>query len=73
MSQLEAFLEKTWEGILSGDPQKIAKTFYGLDETNRHIVLEHLKKMAGQAGWQPGQVKAAQTALGVILAEGKSK
>jgi hypothetical protein len=66
MNSLEAFLEKTWDGILSRDEQKIQTTYLGLDVQNQHVVLEHLKKMATEPGWHPEQVKSARTALKAI-------
>ncbi len=70
MNQLEAFLEKTWDSLLSRDPDRIERTFLSLDMDSQHVVLEHLKKMAGEPGWQPEQVTSARTALKVIRPKG---
>jgi len=66
MNALEAFLEKTWDGLLSREPEKVRLTFSSLDEQNQRVVLEHLKKMASEPGWHPEQVLSAQTALDAI-------
>ena len=67
MNQLETFLEKTWDALLSRDPVQIAKTYAGLDTSSQHVVLEHLKKMANEPGWLESQVVSAQAALKVLL------
>jgi hypothetical protein len=66
MSHLEAFLEQTWDGILSRDPQKIASVFNDLSEENKKVVLSHLQKMANESGWHPEQVSSAVIALNVL-------
>ena len=66
MTHLEAFLEQTWDGILSRDPEKVQSTFKSLNEGNRKIVVEHLKKMVSEPGWHVEQVKSAQVALSAI-------
>lgn len=68
MNAIEVFLEKTWDGILSCETKKIQQTFSSLDEQNQLVVLEHLRKMTGELGWQPEQVKSASAALQVIAA-----
>lgn len=67
MNQLETFLEKTWDALLSRDPVQIAKAYAGLDVSSQHIVLEHLKKMTSELGWLEPQVISAQAALKVLL------
>jgi hypothetical protein len=66
MSRLEAFLEQTWDGILSRDAQKIATTFSGLSDDNRKVVIAHLHKMAEEPDWHPEQVKSARVALEIL-------
>ena len=66
MDYLEAFLEKTWDGLLSRDRHSIMQTFNCLDSANQHVVLEHLKKMANETGWHPEQVLSAKVALEAI-------
>ena len=63
MNHLEAFLEKTWDALLSREPEKIVQTFSTLDPDSQHVVLEHLKNMVSEAGWHPEQVISAQAAL----------
>ncbi len=66
MKALEAFLEKTWDGILSRDPQKVASVYSALSVENQKVVLNHLQKMAHEPGWHPEQVKSASFALDVV-------
>jgi hypothetical protein len=66
MNALEVFLEKTWDGLLSREKEKIQQTFLSLDAQNQHVVLEHLKKMASEPGWHAEQVKSANVALEAI-------
>jgi hypothetical protein len=66
MTHLEAFLEQTWDGILSRDAAKVDHVFAGLNEENRKVVVAHLHKMAEEAGWHPAQVESARFALNVI-------
>jgi hypothetical protein len=69
MNHLEAFLEKTWDALLSRDPEKIVRTFSTLDLDSQHVVLEHLKKMVSETGWHPEQVISAQAALQALQSE----
>ncbi len=69
MNQLDAFLEKTWDSLLSRDPQRIKQTYSSLDPDSQHVVREHLKKMVGESGWQPEQILSARAALQAIEAE----
>ena len=69
MNHLEAFLEKTWDSLLSRDPEKIVRTFSDLDPDSQHVVLEHLKKMVSETGWHPEQVISAQAALQALQSE----
>ncbi|MHC1740728.1 MAG: hypothetical protein AB9897_06405 [Anaerolineaceae bacterium] len=66
MNQLEAFLEKTWDSLLSRNPQRITRTFTELDPASQHVVIEHLKKMTSDSGWQAEQVISARAALHAI-------
>jgi hypothetical protein len=69
MNHLEAFLEKTWDALLSRDPEKIVRTFSTLDPDSQHVILEHLKKMVSETGWHPEQVISAQAALQALQSE----
>jgi hypothetical protein len=66
MDHLEAFLEHTWDGILSCDAQKVASVYTALSVENQKVVLKHLQKMAHEPGWHPEQVRSASFALDVI-------
>lgn len=66
MTNLESFLEKTWDDILSRDPKKIALVFTNLGKEDQAVVLGHLHKMTEESGWHPEQVISAQTALNVL-------
>ena len=66
MNKLEAFLEKTWDGILSREEVTIKETFASLDPESKKVVFDHLHKMAAESGWHPEQVISAQTALQVL-------
>jgi len=59
--------EKTWEQLLSREPEMVKKTFAALDEESQQSVITHLKEMATGAGWHPEQVKSATVALESIL------
>ncbi len=72
MTNLESFLEQTWDGILSRDPRRIAAVFNSLGSKDQTVVLEHLIKMASESGWHPEQVISARAALNVLESkEGK--
>lgn len=66
MNKLEAFLEKTWDALLSREPQKIQETFKQLDPESQRVVIDHLKKMASEDGWHPEQVLSARAALDAL-------
>ena len=60
-------LEKTWDQLLSRDPQTIKNTFVGLDKNSQQTVIVHLQEMATGTGWHSEQVKSASIALAAIL------
>jgi hypothetical protein len=66
MNHLEAFLEQTWDSILSRDADRVQTVFAGLSDENRKVVLAHLRKMAEESGWHSEQVKSARFALDVL-------
>jgi hypothetical protein len=70
MTHLEAFLEQTWDGILSRDAEKVNVVFLGLSDENQKVVLNHLHKMSEESGWHPEQVKSARFALDVLEPSG---
>jgi hypothetical protein len=55
--------EHFWAEILSEDPVQIGSAFDRLAPGERLRVLEHLRRMARDDGWQPGQRRRARTAL----------
>ena len=59
-------LEALWEDLLSRSPERVKTAFATLDPAERKVVLEHLHKMAGEAGWQPEQRWSAQAALQIL-------
>jgi len=60
-------LEKTWDQLLSRDPQTIKNCFAGLDKDSQQTVIDHLQEMTTGAGWHPEQVISASLALAAIL------
>lgn len=66
MGSLEAFLEKTWDALLSRETEQIQSTYLSLDGQNQRVVLEHLKKMVSEPGWHPEQMTSARAALDAI-------
>lgn len=73
MNQLEAFLEKTWDSLLSRDPQQIQNTFAALDPASQKVVVSHLKKMVSEEGWHSEQVISAQAALNALSNQDRGK
>jgi hypothetical protein len=59
-------IEEVWEALLSENPAAIRKLWMDLTDDEALAVLEHLKRMASEEGWQPAQKQAAETALRVI-------
>lgn len=66
MIDMHNSLEKLWDNILSRNPERIHKTFTSLDESSRTEIINHLKKMAFESGWNPEQIKSAKVALEVL-------
>lgn len=60
------YLEKIWDDILSRRPARIRRRFDLLDEASRLEVLQHLKRMTTEDGWQEAQVASAQAALAAL-------
>lgn len=60
-------LENLWDRILSRDESLIQEAFSELDESEREIIISHLKRMANEPGWHDEQRKSAQAALQSIL------
>ena len=60
------YLEEIWDDILSRRPARIRRRFNLLDEASRQEVIQHLKKMITEEGWQEVQVASAQAALAAL-------
>jgi hypothetical protein len=60
------FFEQFWSGLLSREPEHIRAVFCGLDEANQALVIKHLRRMVGEAGWHAEQKKSARAALKAI-------
>ena len=52
-----------WDAILSRESERIRQAFSALDDSSRAVVRQHLRKMVGEAGWHPEQIKSARAAL----------
>ncbi|HEY5573318.1 MAG TPA: hypothetical protein VIK64_09935 [Anaerolineales bacterium] len=63
-------LEEFWEYLLSGEPERVQVAIEDLDETQKPAVIAHLRRMASEAGWQPGQRDSARAALEIITTKG---
>jgi hypothetical protein len=58
--------ERFWAEILSGDSARVRQAFARLAPDERHRVLDHLRRMADEEGWQPGQRRRARAALAAV-------
>jgi hypothetical protein len=56
-------LEILWNDLLSRDSKQVQRAFSRLDEESRQAVLQHLNRMAVEAGWHPEQRISAEAAL----------
>lgn len=63
MNEMNDFLEKIWDGILSRVPQLVQETFSSLDRSSQCAVIEHLRRMVSEDDWHPEQVISAREAL----------
>lgn len=52
-----------WEAVLSEQPEQVRGAVNPLDADTRAAVVAHLRDMACEPGWQPGQATAARAAL----------
>ena len=66
MSDIFSSAEQFWENILSRNPEQILEAFRSLDDPSRLTVLNHLRDMASEEGWQSEQRLSAQAALDAI-------
>ncbi len=60
------FLEKTWGEILSRRPARIRRMYALLDEASQKEVMDHLRRMVSEDGWQEPQVISARAALAAL-------
>jgi hypothetical protein len=56
-------LEQIWSDLLSRQTDVILLAFEQLDPTSRQTVIDHLRDMANDPGWQPEQRESALVAL----------
>jgi hypothetical protein len=65
--QMESqFLEQVWGEIISSRPQRIKRMFMSLDLASQKEVIQHLKRMATEEGWQAVQVRSAREAIAAL-------
>lgn len=62
----DEFSEHFWDALLSREPERIRAVLCGLDEANQALVIKHLRRMVGEAGWHAEQKKSARAALKAI-------
>jgi hypothetical protein len=55
--------ELFWSRLLSGEADLIHAAWETVGAGDRESVRRHLRSMAEEEGWQPGQREAARTAL----------
>jgi hypothetical protein len=60
---LDGYLEKLWDGLLSRQPELVRRTFEQLGAGEQQLVLAHLRRMATESGWHPVQKTSAEAAL----------
>ena len=63
-------VQELWDYLLAGEPERVRDAFSVLDENEKQAVVEHLRRMASEAGWQPGQRDSARAALEIITTKG---
>jgi hypothetical protein len=66
MSDIFSSAEQFWDNLLSRNPEQILEAFRSLDNPSRLSVLNHLRDMAAEDGWQPEQRLSARAALDAI-------
>jgi len=58
--------EAFWADVLSTDPDRIREALRGLTPDERRQVLDHLRRMEGDEGWQADQRRRARAALAAV-------
>jgi len=61
-----ANLDNLWDDLLSADPARIRRAWGNLTDDEALAVLEHLRRMKDEPGWQPAQREAAEVALRIV-------
>jgi hypothetical protein len=56
-------LEEFWIELLSREPERILTAWKTLDEDERTVVLNHLRRMETETDWTETQQLSARTAL----------
>jgi len=64
----ELDVAQLWDQLLSRQPDSIRYAFSTLDTGRQQSVLDHLQRMANEAGWQAEQRLSARIALQVLEA-----
>lgn len=59
-------LDNLWDDILSSDPARIRRAWGNLTDEEALTVLEHLRRMKDEPGWQPAQRESAEVALRIV-------
>ena len=63
MNKAPEQIEKIWNNLLSRQPELIKAEYNMLDTHSQKAVLDHLRCMLKEAGWQPEQRLSASAAL----------
>ncbi len=56
-------LEALWDALLSRQEELIQQAFTKLDRQDQQAIINHLKRIVSEPGWQPEQVTSARIAL----------
>jgi hypothetical protein len=56
-------LEELWNDLLSRESKKVQRAFSRLDKKSQQVVVQHLNRMAVEAGWHPEQRISAEAAI----------
>ena len=59
-------IDQFWEDLLSEDPARIRRAWASLTDDECLAVLDHLRHMTEEAGWEPPQQQSAAAARQVI-------
>lgn len=59
-------LDELWDDLLSAEPARIRQAWGKLTDEESLAVLDHLRRMQAEPGWQPAQRQAAEVALRIV-------